>query len=333
MAKITFIGTGAWASGLATILAENNHKVTMWGINRDEINDINRGLNRVYFGNNSFKNARKIEATDDLEKALASVHFLVLAVPSSAFDKVIPNIKTYLGDRQVDVINVAKGIDAQTQMFYSEIVRKEFGSALQNYCTILGPSFATEVFAGDLTVANVVGPKQNYLKKVARTFNNSHFKLVPHKDENSAQLFAALKNVYAIGTGMAGVLFPSKNTEAALLTIAVKEINEIKSVMFPHSSKTFGFEYAAIGDLFLTCTSLKSRNYSFGVQIAQVGVTSALELNTKTIEGYRSASIFRELIEGSEYQHLKLPFLKNIMKVLFENKRPDKLLVFLANVD
>lgn len=328
MSKVTFIGTGAWASGLATVLTKNNHKVVMWGIDDKEISDINKGKNTKYFGDKFFNNPENLKATTDLKKALKGTQYLVLAVPSSAFEIVIPQIKNVLQDKKINVINVAKGIDNKSKLFYSDVIKKEFGENLKNYCTVVGPSYAVEVFDNQLTVINVVGPKSSYLQAVASIFNNDTFKLIENKNEYGAQLFAALKNTLAIAMGIVRETKPYKNPEAALLTIGVKEINNILKYLYPKSDKLIGFEFAGIGDLFLTCTSEKSRNFSFGLLIAQKGVKKALEKNSKTIEGYRTAKIFYEMLKNVE--ELRIPFFRSIFNVLFANKSEKDLLDFLT---
>ncbi|MEA4115351.1 NAD(P)H-dependent glycerol-3-phosphate dehydrogenase [Mycoplasma sp. 744] len=327
MSKITFIGTGAFASALASVLAYNNHNIKMWGINQSEIDDINNGMNKKYFLNKKFNNEENIWATNDLKKALKNSEFLILAVPSEAFNNVIPKIKEIIKKRKINIINVAKGIDSKTRSFYSQTLTNEFGENLKNFCTLVGPSFAIEVFNNEFTMVNVVGKKNNYLKKVSELFNNNYFSVVTNQDENGAQLFASLKNVYAIGMGILSNISDSRNTLAALLTVAIKEMFLLREFLFGKSKKDIGINFASIGDTFLTCTSEKSRNYSFGIKIYQKGIQQALEENKTTVEGYRNALIFYDKLRNKK---IDLPFLFNIFKILFENKNADLLLDFLS---
>ncbi|EFF41330.1 NAD(P)H-dependent glycerol-3-phosphate dehydrogenase [Mycoplasmopsis alligatoris] len=323
--KICFIGTGAWGSALASVVSKNEHSVSMYGINKDEINDINKGKNTKYFGNKNFNNPENIVASNNLKECLKDADVVVLAVPSPAIKQVIKEIQQELKTKKIDLINVVKGIDEDTELLFSELIQKKFKRNLSNFATLIGPSFATEVFEDVLTMINVVGSDINYLAKVTRIFNNDTFRLVINEDEKASEIFAALKNVLAIGLGMINYFSPNKNTHAAILSIGVKEIHSVYKALYPQSKDTIGYELAGIGDIFLTCSSPKSRNYSFGYSIAEHGIKKILEKEQKTIEGYYTAKILSKIIEKND---LNVPFLKSIIDVLFNKKNPFKVLDF-----
>ncbi|WP_029513294.1 NAD(P)H-dependent glycerol-3-phosphate dehydrogenase [Mycoplasmopsis primatum] len=324
---ITFIGSGAWASGLASVLSYNNHQVTLWGIDDKEVNDINHGINSKYFGDQKFNNPQNIRATKDLKQALEHFDFLVLAVPSNAIISVLKQIKDIIGNRKIKIINVAKGIDSKSKKFFSSVINDEFRENIEDYCTIIGPSFAVEVFANKLTMINIVGPNLDYLMDVTKIFNNDYFRLVLNPNETGSELYAALKNVLAIGIGMINYMMPFQNPQAALLSIGVKEIHKIYQKFMPHGSYKIGFELAGIGDIFLTCSSLKSRNFQFGYEVAKNGLKNVLANNQKTVEGYHNAKILEEIL--LTMKDIKTPFLWSIIDVLYHEKEPKKLLDFI----
>ncbi|WP_041594138.1 NAD(P)H-dependent glycerol-3-phosphate dehydrogenase [Mycoplasma crocodyli] len=324
--KICFIGTGAWASALATVVSKNNHQVSMYGINELEISDINKGKNTKYFGSKLFNNPENIKATNDLSEALKDADVVVLAVPSQSIRSILKKLQEELKTKKVDLINVVKGIDEDSELLFSELIIKKFRRNVKNFATLIGPSFAVEVFENLLTMINVIGIDVNYLAKVTRIFSNDTFRLVINEEEKGSELFAALKNVLAIGLGMINFFLPSKNTHAAVLSIGVKEIYQVYKKVYPNSKDSIGYELAGIGDIFLTCSSSKSRNYSFGYKISEYGLKAALEKESKTIEGYYTAKILSKIIEKHE---LITPFLKSIIDVLFNKKNPYKVLDFI----
>ncbi|MCS4536942.1 NAD(P)-binding domain-containing protein [Mycoplasma sp. CSL7475-4] len=326
MRKITFIGTGAWASGLATVLSKNNHKFIMWGIDNSEIEDINRGFNTKYFGNLKFNNPQNIIATDDLNYALKDSDLIILAIPTPAIATVVLKIKQILGDRKVDVINVSKGIDFNSKKFISNLIRDEFGNNLNNVASLIGPSFATEVFQNHLTMINVVGTNVDFLHEIEELFNNDTFKLKINTDEQGSEVFSALKNVLAIGIGIASYMHAPKNLAPALISQGLMEIHSVAKKMFPQTKDTTGYELAAVGDIVLTCLNTTSRNYSFGLSVGEHGVSESLKLNKKTVEGYNTAVILNNMQEL--LADLDIPFLKSIIDVLLNNKNKDKLLDF-----
>lgn len=324
--KITFIGSGAWASGLASVLSYNRNKVTLWGIDKNEIEDINKGINSKYFGTLKFNNPENIKATIDLDEALTDFDYIVIAVPSAVISSVLNKIKEKTNNKKINLINVAKGIDSKTHKFFSEIITETLGKSLENYCTLIGPSFASEVFKNILTMVNIVGPNKDYLNEISALFNNDFFRAIVNDNERGCELFACLKNVLAIGAGMINYMHPYKNTQAALISIGIKEIHTIYKKEFPNSPDNLGFELAGIGDIFLTCSSEKSRNFTFGYEIAQKGLKQTLLNNKKTIEGYHNAKILDDILKHKP--EINVPFLKSIISVLFYNKEPQQLLDF-----
>ncbi|WP_029608868.1 NAD(P)H-dependent glycerol-3-phosphate dehydrogenase [Mycoplasma simbae] len=324
--KIAFIGTGAWASALASMLTKNGVEVKMWGIDEQEINDINNGINSKYFGEEKFNNPHLIKATSNLAYALRGVNTIVIAVPTPAIVDVLGQIKEVIGKKLVNVINVAKGIEPKSKKFFTEVIRKKLAPNVVDVCSLIGPSFADEVFYNHKTMINVVGKNPVFLKRIQDLFCNDSFVLIPNEDENGAQAYAALKNVLAIGIGIASGLHSAKNLAPALISLGMKEIMSIAKVVFPPVDNTVGYELAAIGDIVLTCLNTSSRNYSFGLQVAQIGVKKALAANTKTVEGYNTAKTLDRFIWDLGW--LDIPFFRTILEILLYKMDPKKILWF-----
>ncbi|QJR43839.1 NAD(P)-binding domain-containing protein [Mycoplasma miroungigenitalium] len=327
MQKITFIGSGAWASGLATVLSKNNKKVTLWGIDQQEISDINNGMNTRYFGETKFNNPQNVRATADLVEALEDFDLLVLAVPTTVIVSVLNNIKKIIGDKKINVINVAKGIDGVSKQFFSKVISDVLGKNLLNICSLIGPSFATEVFQNNLTIINAVGKNETFLSEIADLFNNDTFKIVINLDEKGSEVYSALKNVLAIGIGISSGLYSAKNLAPALISIGLKEVSVIAKKLYPNSNPLSGYELAAIGDIVLTCLNTTSRNFSFGIEIAKNGLLSALNSNTKTVEGYNTAKILNQILD--ENNDIHVPFIQSIVDVLTGKQDHHNLLDFI----
>jgi glycerol-3-phosphate dehydrogenase (NAD(P)+) len=154
-------------------------------------------------------------------------------------------------------------------------------------------------------------------RMVSLLFNNSHFKCIEIKDEIGAEIIGALKNVMAIGMGIAYQLHTSINTRAAMLSQSTKEISKIVS-LYGGNPETIT-QFCGIGDIYLTCTDEKSRNFSFGKSIAQIGVKKTLLNNKKTIEGYFAANAIFKVIKAN---HINSPVFSEIYHVLFKSKKP-----------
>lgn len=324
--KFSIIGTGAWATAIANVLIDNNVQVKMYGINKQEISDINKGRNTKFFGETILTNSHLLSATSSLDEVLQFSNNIVLAVPSVALDSVTKNIKAQLKDAKINVINVAKGFDNTTGKFLSDIIEANLGDSMINLATFIGPSYAIEVFEKKLTMINVATKNEIYANFLCEIFDNHYFKLEWISNEMGAQIFAALKNVLAIGIGIIAYNNPGKNTHSAMISLGVREILNVYHVMSNDNNDMVGYELSGIGDVFLTCSSTKSRNFSFGQKIAQIGVDQSLKQEKMTIEGYDTAKILKNILENHK---VYVPLLKNIIDVLFNGKDPNQILDFL----
>lgn len=317
--KIAVLGTGAWGTALANVLLDNKNAVTMWGIDQKEIADLKKQMNNRYFGEKKLA-GKPVLITDQLKTALVDAQYVLLAIPSKFLEAILEQLKVILKNRKVVIINVAKGISLTTKKFWSQVIKENFANNLVALVSLLGPSFASEVFDKELTVINAVGSNEKIVDDVVKLFTTKYFKLIPNTDEIGADLFAALKNVAAIGTGIVYQLHQSMNTRSAIVACVFKEIAEIYQKLTNHQSlPLIGFELCGIGDLVLTCTSEKSRNFRFGNQVAMFGVDKALNINDTTVEGYLSAQVIHDILKSKQ---ISAPIIQWVYDVLYKNKDP-----------
>ncbi|MEG0124274.1 MAG: NAD(P)H-dependent glycerol-3-phosphate dehydrogenase [Malacoplasma sp.] len=316
--NITILGTGAWATALGCCLSLNKHNVMMWGIDKNEINDINAGYNKKYYGDQ--KLFANLKAIDDLAKSVEKAEYILLAVPSAFILDVIDKVKVHINkSKPITFINVAKGLDSNSNDVWSKSIKKSLKSYNVKIASLIGPSFAIDVYNKKPTIVNVAAKKMETSRIVSSLFNSYFFKCVPINDENGAQVLAALKNLLAIAIGIAEENHNSINTITALLTAGINEMQKIANIMGA-KYKTI-LQYCGIGDIFLTCTCDKSRNFSFGKQIFRDGIYKTLEKNKSTVEGYKVYPIVKQIIIKHK---LESPIFSLICKVLDGNLDPSK---------
>lgn len=317
--RICILGTGAWATALGSMLSKNNNTIFMWGINQKEINDINTGYNKQYFGNKKFQSS--LSATNDLRTAIGNSKYIILAVPSGAITEVIEKLKASISNKtRYVLINVVKGLDEQTHKPLSTVIRKQLKGYKIKLVTICGPSYAEEVFDEKPTIINITSRSLKLSQDIANIFNNKSFKLVPTTDEKGLQIYAALKNLLAIGIGLANEHFDSTNTISAMLTMGINEMKMIGMKMGAKRKTILNF--CGIGDIFLTCSSSQSRNFSFGKSIYENGLKQTLDSNRKTVEGYAVFRVVEKIIVEKE---LNTPLFTSIIKMLKGEVEPKQL--------
>lgn len=314
--RICILGTGAWATALGMILSKNNNTIFMWGINPKEINDINSGYNKTYFKEKKFVSS--LSATDDMRIAIGNSKYIILAVPSFAIIDVINKLKQNVSPKNnLVLINVIKGLDETTSKPISHTIRKMLKGYKIKVVTICGPSYAYEVYYERPTIVNASSNSFKLTKSVSELFNSPIFKVIPTRDEKGLQIYAAIKNLLAIGIGVAHAHYESTNTVSAMLTIGINEMAIIGKKM--GAKKRTILNFCGIGDVILTCSSTQSRNFSFGKTIFEKGVIEAIKENKSTVEGYQVYKTIKKIIKENG---LKCPLFSMIILMLEAKIQP-----------
>lgn len=246
--KITILGHGVWGTALGHILVANKHEVFFW----------------------------------DKKSQIDSRDAVVVAIPTQAIRSVIKNYGHNLG--KAVIINSAKGIEQKSHQLPVQIIKEILGKDIE-YFTLIGASFAKEVDRQMPTLVNL-GGSNGKTQEISNLFETNYFRVRPTKSIEALELAAALKNVYAIACGIAEGLGFEENTRAKLITIAYEEFQKL--------SRNLGYEIdedarpGILGDLVLTCSSLASRNFSFGKNLTKYSVKDSVKKIDSTIEGYNT---------------------------------------------
>lgn len=310
---VAVVGAGSWATALAVQLARNGHDVKMWARSNKLAEEINTGReNKKYLP--GIKIPDNISCSTDLEKVIDGVGTVLYGVPSHAFRDVFN--KTYpLLSSDATVINVAKGIEESTLKRMSEVFEEETSPGdVERYVTLSGPSHAEEV-ARDIPTAVVVASRdQKRAEYVQDLFMSSSMRVYTNPDVVGVELGGALKNIIALGTGIADGLGFGDNTKAALMTRGLAEITRLGKAM---GASPFTFAgLAGVGDLIVTCTSMHSRNRRAGIEIGKgKSLEEAVESVRMVVEGVRTTRAAKKL---AALHSVEMPITEQTYNVLFE---------------
>ena len=150
-------------------------------------------------------------------------------------------------------------------------------------------------------------------------------KLRETSDLIGVELCGSIKNVIAIAAGRLEGMGYVESTRTFLIT---ESLHDIKSLIYGlGGTKKTILSYAGVGDLLLTATSKKSRNYSFGILIGKKKNEEAKKyLETTTVEGYYTLKSIYTLIKRKK---IKMPIIDLIYKIIIKNEKPEKLVEFL----
>jgi glycerol-3-phosphate dehydrogenase (NAD(P)+) len=316
--KISIFGSGTWGTALAQVLTDNGHKVLIYGIDENQVNDINKNhKNSFYFGDDVTLN-KSIKATLDIQKAVDFSNIYVLSVPTVAMRGLLKNINDHLNKKAI-FINTAKGFDTEKVMRISDVIREVINPEyLRAVVSLIGPSHAEEVVIRMLTVITATSTNRRAAEKVQKLFSNNYFRVYTQRDEIGAELGVAYKNAIAIASGVLAGLGYGDNARAALITRGLAEMVRFSKFFGGHTKTYLGL--TGLGDLIVTCSSEHSRNFQAGFAIGKANSAKEfLETNTKTVEGIRTTKIIYDVAKEN---NISVPIIDAIYEVLYENAPP-----------
>lgn len=307
--KILVIGSGAWGTAIANLIAENNHQVYLNSIEDSVIKDVNTNhKNSKYFPDIVL--SKNIIALNDLK---TDVNFVFIVVPSNAIYQLFSKISQLNFSKECVFVICSKGFEHKNLDLITDAFEKITNR--KNYAVLSGPNFAIEVANRVPSITSVASFDENIAKKVINILDNEYFKAQFHPDPRTAEICGIVKNILAIGCGIVDGLNLGVNTKSALL---VKGVNEIQKLCNAIKANDNLENPAGFGDIFLTCSSTKSRNNSLGLLIAK-GLKP--DPNT-TYEGANSAKL---IVEFAKKHNLKLDLCEEINKIIVENYSLNKI--------
>ena len=321
--KIGILGSGAFGSALATVLVDNNNEVLMWTPFEEEKNFIQK--TRLIKSLPGVRLNRKIKLTTNIDEVLEFSKLLVIAIPAKNTSTLLDSIKDKF-NKDVHICIATKGLEESTGLFMHELVKKYLNT--DKICVLSGPSFAIDLFKKSQVGLALASMNQETADIFEKVFENSYFKLRQNKDIIGTEICGSIKNVIAIASGILDGLNSSESTRAMLLTEALHDMDSIITNL-GGSEKTI-LSYAGFGDLLLTATSKKSRNFSYGRLLGSKAPKSEVEayVSTTTIEGlYTIQSIYKLL----KNKRVRIPIINLIYDIIEGKKKVDSLPEFLIN--
>lgn len=312
--SVCVLGGGSFGTTLAGLMAARGVPVTLWL--RDEkiaAQIAGEHENKRYMP--GFKLDPSLVVTTDMYAAVTAADMVFLAIPSSAFRSVLHDIGPQLAGK--DVISTTKGIEQPGFLMMSEIAGQEAPGA--RVAVLSGPNLAKEIAAGELTATVVASEDQALCSRVQGVLGSRRLRVYASQDKYGVELGGALKNVYAIISGMAAALGMGENTKSMLITRSLAEMSRF-AVHMGASPMTF-LGLAGVGDLIVTCMSPLSRNYQVGFALGQ-GQTldeSVAQLG-QVAEGVNTLKVLKQ---KSDEEGVYMPLVTGLHAILFEQQPLD----------
>ena len=320
--RIGLFGTGAYGLALSSILLNNKHEVTMWTKFEDEAkNLIEKRENSVLLP--GYQLDKSVKITTSVEKCLKDKDLLIIAIPAAFVDSLCSEMKPFVKNHHILI--ATKGIEQGTGLFMNEIVEKYLDTP--NISVLSGPTFATDLVKKMPAGLSIASQSPETMLIVREALQNSYIKLRETTDVTGVEICGSIKNVIALSAGMLEGLKASESTKAMLIAEAMHDMEQILYAF--ECNKRTVLSYAGIGDLLLTCTSTKSRNYSFGKLVGEKPTKEKIEeyLKNTTVEGYYTLESIYKLLKDKE---VSIPIIDLIYEIIVRGKEPELLLRFLV---
>lgn len=307
--KVGVLGAGSWGTALTVLLNDNGHDVTVWSIDREEI-EMLRTKREHLTKLPGVKIDDKVTFTTDPQEVCDGAELLVMVVPSPFIRSTAKTVAPYTKEGQI-IVNVSKGIEESSLMTLTEVIKEEIPSC--EVGVLSGPSHAEEVGKKMPTTVVAGADKKDTALLIQDVFMNDYFRVYASPDVIGIELGGALKNVIALAAGVGDGLGCGDNAKAAIITRGIAEITRLGTLMGGKLETFAGL--SGIGDLIVTCASVHSRNRKAGFLMGQ-GKTyqEAMDEVKMVVEGVYSAKAAYSL---SQKYGIEMPIVEMVNKLLY----------------
>jgi glycerol-3-phosphate dehydrogenase (NAD(P)+) len=329
--KFGIIGSGSWATALAKILTDKEHVINWWIRNEDTIRHIQQRHHNPHYLSSVDFDVSRLNMSANIKKVINDSDVLIIAVPSAFIEETIEQLEP--GDWQnKKIVSAIKGLLPKQDILLNFYLNQKFDFPLENYFAILGPCHAEEVAADKLSYLTISGVDITAGSAIASHFSNDYVNTIVNPDILGVQYAAVLKNIYALGAGIAHGLDYGDNFLSVYIANAADEMasflkksGAVHIVVGEHEGedpvthrKTPNYAASVyLGDLLVTCYSLYSRNRTFGNMIGKGYSVRAAQLELNMVaEGYNASKCIYNINRTID---APMPIAETIYKILWQN--------------
>jgi glycerol-3-phosphate dehydrogenase (NAD(P)+) len=304
-ANIGIAGAGAWGTALANAAARAGARVVLWARDKAQAEEMARER----------ENCRKlprvrldpaVTPTADLA-GLAAAGALLVAVPAQAVRGVCADLAPFI-DEGCPVVVCAKGIERNTQSFMTDIVGEVMPGVMP--AILSGPSFAADVAAGLPTAVVIAASAPGLAGELAEALFSPTLRLYHTTDMRGVEIGGAAKNVLAIAAGMVEGCGLGDSARAALMARGFAELRRFAAAHGAKPETLMGL--SGLGDLMLSTSTPKSRNFAFGLALG-AGEPPAAAAHGQLAEGAFTAGV---LVAMARKAGVDMPVCETVSAIL-----------------
>ena len=331
--RLGIVGNGSWATALVKILTDNQHPVQWWVRNDKIIDHLQRRRNNPNYLSTAYFDTTLLNLSAEVAEVVAQSDVVVLAVPSAYIQEVLGQLPEHALQNK-KIVSAIKGIVPGADVLLNDYLQQHFSILLEDYFALLGPCHAEEVAAEKLSYLTFSGIDTAATANIAAYFKTPYINTVINHDILGVQYAAVLKNIYALGAGIAHGLEYGDNFLSVYIANAADEMAGFLQkagvehiVVGEHHPDPVthkkDINYAAsvyLGDLLVTCYSLYSRNRTFGNMIGKGYTVQSAQLEMNMVaEGYNAAKCIEHINQKIKAD---MPIAGTIYRILWEKLPP-----------
>jgi len=316
MTRAAVLGSGAWGTVFAKVLAEGGADVTIWGRRPAVVEEIrDRRTNQGSLP--GVRLPERVTATGDLAAATADADLIAIAVPSQTLRGNLAGWAGHFGP-DVTVVSLMKGIELGTTKRMSEVIVETAHVEPERVVVVSGPNIAPEIAEGQPTTTVVACIDEERAKRVQHALAVPYFRPYTSDDVVGCELGGAVKNVIALAYGMTVAMGLGDNTRASLITRGLAETARLGVVLGADPLTFAGI--AGLGDLVASCSSPLARNRTFGEHLGRgESLEQAQAATRQTAEGVKSCLSIRDLARAHD---VEMPIVEQVERVCHEGVDP-----------
>lgn len=302
---IVVIGAGAYGTALAVHWAHHQKDVALLTYSVEQACTLLKDHENV-------KRLAGIPLTGVIvtgdKSIIKKANIVVFTLPAQMYRSYCKELDfSFLGQ----IVIGSKGLDQATGGFLSDVIKDYTQKDIAIWS---GPQFAHELARDLPSAVTLACSNLSIAQSLQARLTTPSLKIYPSTDVLAAELCGALKNVIAIACGIAKGRELGENAIAAIITRGLAEMRRLGKNLGAHDESFF--ELACIGDLMLTCTSLTSRNCSFGYHLGKnIKIDSSI-----LIEGCHTVKAAFNL---SQKHQVYMPITAALHDIIYNKKDVD----------
>lgn len=326
--KVAVFGGGSWATAIVKMLSENLSEIGWYMRNEDTIAHLKEYHHNPNYLSSVEFDIDKLILSNDIQAMARYADYLIFVIPSAYLENELHAISPECLEGKV-IFSAIKGIVPESNLIVGDHFNTHYKVPFCNIGVISGPCHAEEVALERLSYLTLGSAEADISEVMCKCLSSHYIKCKISDDVLGLEYAAMLKNIYAVAAGMAHGLGYGDNFQSVLMSNAIREMKRyVKRV---HNTKRNINDSAYLGDLLVTGYSAFSRNRTFGNMIGKGYTVRSAQLEMNMVaEGYFAAKSAYHL-NKQRPKSAKIPIIKAVYKILYENKDPKKTFIKLTD--